>query len=334
MGAGRAEAGGDLRRAVGGGLRRAPGPPEPAGRRSQAPLLRGTGRRHLRAGGGSPAYGRVRPTGTSPTHGGVRPTGRDRSAGPEPGPRDRRRPVGSADELRAGADPGSVPSPGTGTVLRERSPSHGIGRRPRGTAAPVNSAVPSGRCGWPGEPDRRRPEGPAGRSGRVPPPDPRAAPCPDSRRNRHGQDSPTVPSGPSGPSEPPGPSGPPGPSANARTARRRRPGLVRAPAPGATAPSRCPKPSPGAAARGRPPGCGRRARCGRVVRAAGGTGGAARTGGRQPIALSIDSVAAFHALSGAVPRCSMLLICVEIMSLIAASFGPSTASGMALASSA
>lgn len=62
--------------------------------------------------------------------------------------------------------------------------------------------------------------------------------------------------------------------------------------------------------------------------------GAARTGGCQPIALSIVSVAAFHASAGLVPRFSMLLICVEIVSLIVASFGPSTVSGMALASSA
>jgi hypothetical protein len=68
-----------------------------------------------------------------------------------------------------------------------------------------------------------------------------------------------------------------------------------------------------------------------AVRAA---GGAARTAGRQPITLSIASVAAFHASAGLVPRCSMLLICVEIVSLIVASFGPSTASGMDLASSA
>lgn len=84
---------------------------------------------------------------------------------------------------------------------------------------------------------------------------------------------------------------------------------------------------PAPTAREPPPGPARR----NAVRAA---HEAARTGGCQPITLSIVSVAAFHASAGLVPRFSMLLICVEIVSLIVASFGPSTVSGMALASSA
>ncbi len=84
--------------------------------------------------------------------------------------------------------------------------------------------------------------------------------------------------------------------------------------------------------RGRPPAPG--ARPDQAGRARTGSGPLRGIGSAQPIALSIVRVAASHAASGFVPRCSMLLICVEIASLIAPSFGPSTASGMDFAPSA
>ncbi|CAM5661000.1 hypothetical protein SCALM49S_05296 [Streptomyces californicus] len=57
-------------------------------------------------------------------------------------------------------------------------------------------------------------------------------------------------------------------------------------------------------------------------------------GSGQPMALSIVRTAASHASSGLVPRCSMLLIWVEMESLMTPSFGPRTASGMDFAPSA
>ncbi len=59
---------------------------------------------------------------------------------------------------------------------------------------------------------------------------------------------------------------------------------------------------------------------------------ATRTGEGQPITLSMASTASSQALSGLVPRCSMLLIWVEMESLMMPSFGPSTAAGMTCAS--